>query len=197
MLGPLTYLDVGLIALSLISGLLAMYRGFAREMLSIASWLAAALAAFYVFRSQRPLAEQLAEQFFQSVTLSLIVIALVVFVVVLIVVHLLTVQLSDRILDSHIGPIDRSLGFIFGLVRGFLLVVIAFLFFDFLSPQQGQQPDWVREAQSLPYLRTTGETIRSALIGFLPEDLSLPGSSSGAEQGMAPVPAPDPNQRPA
>jgi membrane protein required for colicin V production len=42
-----TYLDAALLAVALISGLLAMYRGFSREVLSIASWGAAAGAAVY------------------------------------------------------------------------------------------------------------------------------------------------------
>ena len=190
MLGPLNVLDLGVIALSLISGLLAMYRGFTREILSIASWLAAAVAAFYVFKTQRAFAQQLADQFFQSTTLALAVLAAAVFLLVLIIVHFITVFIADRVLDSHIGPIDRTLGFLFGLVRGFLIVVIAFLFFDFLSPDKEQQPNWVRNAQSLPYLRSTGETLSSMLMSLVPEDFSFPGSgegnSEGTEEGRAP-----------
>ena len=44
MIGPLTYLDAALIAIAFLSGLLAMYRGLTREVLSILSWIAAAAA---------------------------------------------------------------------------------------------------------------------------------------------------------
>ena len=47
MLGPLTYLDAAVLAIALISGLLAMYRGLTRELLSISSWIAALAAAVY------------------------------------------------------------------------------------------------------------------------------------------------------
>ncbi len=57
MIGPLTYLDAALIAVAFISGLLAMYRGFAREMLSIVSWLVAAGAVLYFVLYHKPFAE--------------------------------------------------------------------------------------------------------------------------------------------
>ena len=69
-----------------------------------------------------------------------------VFVVTLIIVSLITVKLSDAILDSKVGALDRSLGFLFGAVRGLLLCVIAFVFFNWLVPVQ-TQPEWVKNAQ--------------------------------------------------
>ncbi len=62
MIGPLTYLDAALIAVAFISGLLAMYRGFAREMLSIVSWLVAAGAVLYFVLYHKPFAEEMAQQ---------------------------------------------------------------------------------------------------------------------------------------
>jgi membrane protein required for colicin V production len=46
---PITTLDGILLAVMLISGLLAMIRGFFREILSIAGWVAAAAATLYAF----------------------------------------------------------------------------------------------------------------------------------------------------
>ena len=48
---PITILDLVLLAVMLISGLLAMVRGFMREILSIAAWGAAALVAAIGLRS--------------------------------------------------------------------------------------------------------------------------------------------------
>ena len=50
------------------------------------------------------------------------------------------------ILDSRIGALDRTLGFLFGLGRGLLIVVVAFLFFSWLVPDK-QRPDWVSGRQ--------------------------------------------------
>lgn len=70
-----------------------------------------------------------------------------VFILTLIVVSIITVRISDMILDSRIGALDRTLGFLFGLARGLLIMVVAFLFFAWLVPDK-QQPDWVRNAKS-------------------------------------------------
>src|SRR5438105_15622117 len=54
---PITILDLVLLAVMLISGLLAMVRGFMREILSIAAWGAAALATLYSFLRLLPTAK--------------------------------------------------------------------------------------------------------------------------------------------
>ena len=70
-----------------------------------------------------------------------------VFLVTLLIVSIITVRISDMILDSRIGALDRTLGFLFGLGRGLIIVVVAFLFFAWLVPAN-KQPDWVRNAKS-------------------------------------------------
>jgi membrane protein required for colicin V production len=69
------------------------------------------------------------------------------------------------ILDSRIGALDRTLGFLFGLGRGLLIVVVAFLFFAWLVPPR-TQPTWVANAKSRVVLQSTGDW----LISMLPED---------------------------
>jgi len=179
MLGPLTYLDVALLFIAVFSGFLAMYRGLTRELLSILSWLAAAATAIYAVLNYPELSAELAEKFFQSETLAKVVLGAGVFLFVLLVVHFLTAQISDRILDSRVGMVDRILGFAFGMVRGFLIVVIAYLFFDFLVEQE-TQPKWIVESQSLPYIKSTGKTIESVLLEVMPTSLAG-GSSAGTE----------------
>jgi membrane protein required for colicin V production len=69
------------------------------------------------------------------------------------------------ILDSRIGALDRTLGFLFGLARGLLIVVVAFLFFSWLVPDK-QRPDWVTNAKSRVVLQGTGDW----LMALLPDD---------------------------
>lgn len=161
MSAPFTAMDVILLAVALLSGLLAMLRGFTREVLSILSWVLAALAAFWIY----PIMRTQVREFVQPDWLADVVLVGGAFVVVLISVSVLTVRLTDMILDSPIGGIDRTLGFLFGAARGFVLVVIAYLFFAWLVPLK-QQPEWVKNAQSLPFMVSTGDFIMS----FLPED---------------------------
>ena len=174
MIGPLTYLDAALIAVAFISGLLAMYRGFAREMLSIVSWLVAAGAVLYFVLYHKPFAEEMAQQMGTQVAIAQIVVGALIFVIVLIVVHLITARLSDAILDSRIGMIDRILGFIFGVFRGFILIVIPFMFYEAFFPKPEQQYPWVRDSASLPYIKATGNALRSILESNLPSSLTAP-----------------------
>src|SRR6266550_4530411 len=149
---PITILDLVL---------LAVMRGFMREILSIAAWGAAALATLYSFSKLLPTAKT----YFNNDTVASIVVVAGVFVGTLIVVSVLTIRVSDMILDSRIGALDRTLGFLFGLARGLIIVVVAFLFFDWLVPQKSQ-PDWVRNAKSKVVLVGTGEWLKS----LLPDD---------------------------
>ena len=69
-----------------------------------------------------------------------------VFLRTLLIVSVITVRISDMVLDSRVGALDRTLGFLFGLARGLVIVVVAFLFFAWLVPERSQ-PEWVRERQ--------------------------------------------------
>ncbi|HEY5279697.1 MAG TPA: CvpA family protein [Pseudolabrys sp.] len=158
---PITLLDVLLLVVMLISGLLAMIRGFIREVLSIAAWGIAALVTVWAFPRVTPLAQT----YFSSDTVAKGVAIGVVFLVTLLVVSVITVRISDMVLDSKVGALDRSLGFLFGLGRGLIIVVVAFLFFAWLVPDRSQ-PEWVRGAKSKVVLQSTGQW----LMGMLPDD---------------------------
>jgi membrane protein required for colicin V production len=88
-----------------------------------------------------------------------------IFLITLLVVSVVTVRVSDMILDSRVGALDRTLGFLFGLGRGLIIVVVAFLFFAWLVPDKSQ-PEWVRDAKSRVVLQSTGQW----LISMLPDD---------------------------
>lgn len=186
MIGPLTYLDAGLLAIAFLSGLLAMYRGLTREILSILSWLAAAAAVLYFVLFHKPVAQDLAQQINAPVPIAQIAIGAVIFLIVLVVVHLITARVSDTILDSRVGMIDRILGFLFGVVRGFVLVVIPYMFYQSFVPDAQQQVPWVRESKSLPMIRSTGETFRAVLERYVPSSLTEP--ASGEQQGATTSP---------
>ena len=83
MLGPLTYLDAALVALAILSGLLAMYRGFTREVLSMLSWVAALGALLYFVLYHKPAAEDLAKQFSVPVPVAQVVMGAIIFLIVL------------------------------------------------------------------------------------------------------------------
>lgn len=158
---PITLLDIVLIVVMLVSGLLAMVRGFMREVLSIIAWVLAAVATLYSYAKLLPYAKQ----YFNNDVFAAIAVIGGVFLVTLLVVSILTVRISDMVLDSRVGALDRTLGFLFGLARGLVIVVVAFLFFTWLVPDRSQ-PEWVKSAKSRVVLTGTGQW----LMSMLPED---------------------------
>lgn len=158
---PITLLDILLLVVMLISGLLAMIRGFMREILSIGAWGIAALATLYSYARVLPMAKQ----YFNSDLVATGVTVGGVFLLTLLIVSIITVRISDMVLDSRVGALDRTLGFLFGLGRGLIIVVVAFLFFAWLVPDRSQ-PEWVRGAKSKVVLQSTGQW----LMSMLPDD---------------------------
>lgn len=156
-----SYLDLGVLGVILISALLSLMRGFTREVLAIASWAAAAAAAYYFY----PVVLPHLEPYIHKPAIAQAVAAAIVFFATLIVVSLVTVRVSDAILDSRVGALDRSLGFLFGAARGYLLAVVAFSIFNWLVGEK-QQPEWVRTAKTRPALVDTADRV----IAMLPED---------------------------
>ncbi|HEX2512532.1 MAG TPA: CvpA family protein, partial [Xanthobacteraceae bacterium] len=158
---PITFLDLILLVVMLISAMLAMIRGFMREVLSIAAWALAAIATVYSYARLLPLAKQ----YFNNDIVAAGAVIGGVFLGTLLIVSVLTVRISDMILDSRVGALDRTLGFLFGLGRGLIIVVVAFLFFAWLVPPR-TQPSWVANAKSRVVLQSTGDW----LISLLPDD---------------------------
>lgn len=176
MIGPLTYLDAALLAVAFISALLAMYRGFMRELLSILSWAAAGLAVLWVVFRQEQLAKDVALQMGTNDQVAKIALGAIVFLITLIIVHLITARISDAILDSRIGMIDRILGFLFGAARGALLIIILFLLGDGLvfnsyylngrGDKPANIPEWVDQAKSRDAIVSTGQAIHAFCVNL-------------------------------
>jgi membrane protein required for colicin V production len=186
-----SYLDLAVLAIVLISAFLSMLRGFSREVLAIASWVAAGLAAYKFY----PVVVPYLTPYIHKDIIAQAMAAAIVFFATLIVVSLFTVRLSDAILDSKIGALDRTLGFVFGMARGFLLAVVAFAIFNWLVSEK-QQPEWVKNAKTRPVL--TGSADR--IVALLPEDAAatidawiksrgniLPANEEPADDSAAPT----------
>jgi membrane protein required for colicin V production len=158
---PITLLDIVLIVVMLVSGLLAMVRGFMREILSITAWILAAGATLYSYSKLLPLAKQ----YFNNDIVAAAAVVGGVFLITLLIVSVITVRISDMVLDSRVGALDRTLGFLFGLARGLIIVVVAYQFFTWLVPDRSQ-PEWVKGAKSRVVLASTGQW----LMSMLPDD---------------------------
>ncbi|MGJ8616945.1 MAG: CvpA family protein [Sulfitobacter sp.] len=124
----------GVVALVIVlSALLAYGRGLVRELMAIVGWIAAAILAFLFAPQVEPLVREIpvvGEFLADSCELSIIGAFAIVFAVALIVVSLFTPLFSSLVQRSIFGGADQGLGFVFGVVRGILLVAIAFFVYD-------------------------------------------------------------------
>ncbi len=156
---PISILDLVVIGVVIISALLAAVRGFTREVLAIVAWVTAAAGAWFL----HPLILPKIKDHIANQTVALVAAIGGIFIITLLIVSILTVKFSDFILDSRIGALDRTLGFVFGAARGLLICVIGWVFLAWLV--QGKMPEWATTARSRPMLENTGNT----LIGMLPD----------------------------
>ena len=159
---PINVTDMVILGLLLVSGLLALSRGFVKEVLSIAGWVVAAFAALTWF----PLAQPYLQRYVDQALIAGGIAFVVIFVVVLTLASGLSSFISRRVQGSEIGILDRSLGFLFGLARGVFVIALAYLVLVQFMPSK-EQPDWLRQARAMPAI----EYSAALLARLAPEDV--------------------------
>lgn len=131
----------GIVALVVVmSGLLAYSRGLVRELLAILGWIVAAVLAFMFADKAMPLIKQipvLGDMIADSCELSIIASFAAVFALALVVASLFTPLFSSLVQRSILGGADQALGFLFGIVRGIVLVAVAFFVYSTVLNTQG------------------------------------------------------------
>src|SRR6266852_408467 len=165
-------LDLAVIGIVALSAIFAFARGFVREALSIVAWVGAGAITLYGFNWVYAQVEPRVH----DRLLSQVVAGFGLFVISLILLTILTGIVLRTVRASGLSPIDRTLGFIFGLARGAFLVCLAYLLLV-VSVQPGDWPGWIREAKSEPYLHEGADVLRS----FLPESLKIKSATAAEE----------------
>jgi membrane protein required for colicin V production len=134
-----TLVDGGVAVVIVVSAILAYARGFVREALAIAGWIAAAVLAYMFAPRAEPLMREIPvlSDFLENCAASTIAAFAAVFAVVLILFALFTPLFSSLVQRSALSAVDQGLGFLFGALRGMLLVVIALIVYDFVAGGQG------------------------------------------------------------
>ncbi|UXM94209.1 CvpA family protein [Bartonella sp. HY329] len=155
---PVTLLDIIVVVVVLLSAFLATIRGFSREILSLLSWVLAAAATFFLYEY----ALQFASPYFSNKTVAIAVTIVVLFLFFLFVISIFTMKLADIIVDSRIGALDRTLGFIFGLARGVLILAVAVIFLNELV-KPADQVDWIKNAKTKPAIDSVAYKLRDTL----------------------------------
>lgn len=146
-----TIIDGVVAGVIILSALLAYSRGLVREAMAILGWVAAAVLAFIFAPQVVPLVKEvpyLGDFLADSCELSMIAAAGAVFAAALVIVSLFTPVFSSLVQRSALGGLDQGLGFLFGVLRGILLIAIAFFVYDtVITSQSIPMVDESRSAQ--------------------------------------------------
>ena len=152
-------LDIGVIAVIGLSAVFAFARGFVREALSIVAWVGAGFITLYGHDYLIAIVEPMVH----NQLLSQLIAWGGLFIASLIALTIATGFIARSVRASALSSIDRTLGFIFGILRGVLILCLAFLAVKVMVPQEGDRPGWLRDAKSVPYLER-GAAMLSVLL---------------------------------
>jgi len=152
------FLDVAIVAFVLISAVYATYRGFVAESLSVFAWVAAAFATLYF----GPWTSYWVRGMVNPPWLGEIVGYAVVFIVVLLPLAFASARFAEGVKKSQVGTLDAALGAGFGIVRGLVVVGIAYLVLTAFEPV-AMQPKWITNARLMPVIRVSAEVVSSLI----------------------------------
>ena len=166
-------LDMIALAVVVVSALLGLSRGLVREVLGLGSWLAAAWAA-YVFGPQ--LIPQATKIIGNDVLVVNIAAYGITFILALIVCSLVANLLGRRTRLSMLGGLDRTLGMVFGAIRGEALLIAAYILGS-IAVAPAQWPPYVRDARVIPFLYDGAKKIVSYLPADRRPNIAAPGDT--------------------
>ena len=156
--------DIAVVIVVLISGVLAFLRGFVREALGIAAWIGAAFIAMQV----QPMTMGIAMDLIGMEVIAKYGSWVVIFLVALIILSIVSGALSNMIKDTSLNALDRSLGFVFGLARGALLISVVYFLGAQLMNKNAPPPDWLAQAKTYPLIQRGADMVAV----FVPRDQS-------------------------
>jgi len=154
-------LDYVIFAALLVSAALSLMRGFTKEVLSIAGWVVSAYAAIYF----GPLLKPLLANYIDIAWVVNVGSMLLVFIFVLVIFSFAANAFARTLKSSSIGMLDRTLGIIFGTIRGMVIVCLAYFVLVLVTPEK-DHPQWIADAQMRPLLQTGTKL----LVTFVPLD---------------------------
>ena len=163
---PLTAFDVAVLLIVGLSVLISLLRGVTQDVLNTAGWVGAAVITYFGFGYARGLARQTIETGLLADAAALGV----VFLVPLIAFKLLAAVIADRLPGGRIGILERVGAVLFGVVRGAVIVSVAYLFLPVVWVRD-EQPDWIQQAIVLPYVQDGAELLQPLVPRSLAETI--------------------------
>jgi len=155
----MTWVDAVAIGIVVLSAVFSLVRGFIREVLGVAAWLGAAFAAsqYYGLITPKVASVVSAKNLVTPLSIG------IVFIVVLVVLSIVSALIGGLVRGSALSSLDRTLGLVFGFVRGCFVLCIAYIALSvFLVPAQWPAP--VMNARLLPVVYQGA----SELVSFIP-----------------------------
>jgi membrane protein required for colicin V production len=151
----MNWFDFAVLGVLALSGLLAMARGFVKELLSLMGWIIAAIVTFITL----PYVRDPVRDLVKSQTIADIGAGIVIFLVVLVICGFITGWLTRKMPGGTFGFLDGLLGLVFGLARGALLVALAYVLLQ-VAFKSDNLPPWVVQAKTKPYLDEGADLLR-------------------------------------
>jgi membrane protein required for colicin V production len=131
--------------------------GFVGVVLLAARWVGASLVTMWGF----VYAQKLARQLIGTPLIADVVAGIVLFVVALVVLSIISHAIGNLIRKSNLNALDRTLGFIVGIVGGVAIIALTYLAFaQWIWATPADRPDWVRQARTLPLVEATADFLR-------------------------------------
>ncbi len=190
----MTVADLVIVATLVVSGLLAMLRGFTLEFLSITAFAIAALIALVTLPLIRPLLHGLFPSEWMTATAGLGI----VFFIALIPLWYAGDKLAHKVRKSSVGAIDRSAGFVFGVARGLFVLAIAYIIVDGFGGVAEARPKWLddRHGQLMPLIKETADLLLKVAPDVVPKGahdgkFRMGRSDRGFDQGRVGLPVGD------
>jgi membrane protein required for colicin V production len=152
------FIDCLIVLVVVVSAGYAAWRGFIWETLTIFSWVAASLACLYFGPYIVPLTRSIVGENWLGTLLGYVSVFLAVFIPFAFISH----RFSDTVKNSPIGPLDRAAGVAFGVVRGLVIVGLAYMAFTYFVPIRNH-PNWLTEARLLPIVQSTADIMLTAV----------------------------------
>ena len=162
-MGSFTFADGVVGVVLVVSAGMAFLRGFVHEVLAIGAWIGAAAATLYGFDYAQP---WFAAQIGVAWAANLLT-GLSLFLTTLLTLSLVTKAISNQVRQSALNSVDTSLGFVFGLLRGALILSAAYYIAVEWAFDPGEQPTWLATAKTRPWLERGAAEIRK----FRPHNL--------------------------
>ena len=164
----INWIDATALILVLGSSIFAYFRGFTHELFSIFGWTMAIILAVNFFADLTPFAAK----YILDPLLAQIASGAAIFFISMVISGLINGWVSRRVLASGISSLDRSLGFLYGLVRGAILVSITFLTIHQLLGE-GTRPDVLKEAKVTPFAAEGSRLLVRIANAILPQHLHM------------------------